>query len=186
MLKVRHENLKEKVSSLTTTLENLSDDLQIAKEGIILVNQAVKDTHLSIENNIVSTVNHALSVVFDDPYKVSLQISDRGSDCRTPTISIVLHKDGVEMDKNLLQCVSGGQLVIISIILRIAFILLNKSHRRLLLLDESLGALSRISDGSVDSNLVKAVNMLQKLSEHFDIQMILITHTQVGENGIGI
>ena len=180
----------DEVCRRSTVLENaLNEDkhtLQIFKEGNILVNHAIQDTHSNIETNIVDTVNQALSLVFDDPYTVSLRISQKGFDYKVPVIDIVLKKDGVEIDKNLMQCVSGGQLVVISIIMRIAFILLNKEHRKILILDESLGALSRITNDDLVSNLERTVKVLYKLSDYFGIQMIVITHTQVGENGVEV
>lgn len=176
-LRAIHDTTKEKLQIYSNVIEKDEVQLQVAKEGSILVSKAVEDTHKCLETSVVCTVNRALQLVFDDPYEMYLRVTQRGTSSKTSQVNIVLKKDGVEVDKNLQECVCGGQLVIVSIILRIAFILLNKEHRRVLLLDEALGSLSRISENEQDSNLQKAVKMLERLSETFKIQMLVITHT---------
>lgn len=169
--------LEDKIRIFDYTIAEDVSKLDMVKEGSILVCKAVEDTHKCLETSIISTVNKALALVFDDPYEVSLRVTQRGTVSKTSQVSLVLKKDGVEVDRNLDECVCGGQLVIVSIILRIAFILLNEDNRRILLLDEALGSLSRVADEGSNSNLHKAVKMLEKLADTFKIQMLVITHT---------
>lgn len=176
-LKALKDAYKDKAEIFSSAIQKDEAQLQLAKEGSILVSKAIEDTHKCLETSVISTVNKALKLVFDDPYEMCLRVTQRGSASKTSQVNIVLKKNGVEVDKNLQECVCGGQLVVISIILRIAFILLNKEHRRILLLDEALGSLSRVAEDGQDSNLQKAVKMLEKLADAFKVQMLIITHT---------
>ena len=59
--------------------------------------------------------------------------------------------------------------------------MLKSDQRRILLLDEALGALSRTVGDSGESNLEKSARMLEKLSDMFGIQMVIVSHTGVGQ-----
>ena len=90
-----------------------------------------------------------------------------------------MKKDGIALDKNLTDCCSGGVLTVISIVFRMAFMLLHTDKRRILLLDEALGSLSRQTENDTESSLEKTVQMLKQLANAFDVQMMIITHTGV-------
>ena len=175
-----NEILKQKERYLSNKYD-LETELSILRNSALAVSKAVEDTHRCLESSIVDIVNKALKVVFDDPYEMSLKVSQRGSSSKTTQINIVLSKNGVVLDKHLDESVEGGVLAVISIILRIAFLLLKQDTRKILLLDEALGSLSRVVGDTGESNLEKAAKMLEKLSELFGIQMIVISHTGVGE-----
>lgn len=195
VMQIKISNLRDRVNKLNwhldyirkkkqkskDSIDTIKSSLALMQEGSILVAKAVEDTHKSLETSVIQTVNQALRLVFDEPYEMSLKVIQRGTVSKTSSVRIVLKENGVEVEKNLQECVCGGQLVVISIILRIAFILLNPDDRRILLLDEALGSLSRVADEQSESNLQKAVKMLEKLSEKFKIQMLIITHTGANE-----
>lgn len=173
--------LKQERLSLEATLSEYEKSLSNLRESSLAVSKAVEDTHRCLETSIVDVVNKALAVVFDEPYEMSLKVSQRGTVSKTTQINIVLSKNGVVLEKNLSESVEGGVLAVVSIIMRIAFLLLKQDNRNILLLDEALGSLSRVPSSTGESNLEKAANMLAKLSDMFGIQMVVISHTGVGE-----
>lgn len=175
----KHEEYLKELERIDALLDKYNTEVECAKEGSILVAKAVEDTYRSLESNITDIVNKALSVVFTENYSVEFKITQRGKDSKRTQIGIVLKKDGIALDKNLTDCCSGGVLTVISIVFRMAFMLLHTDKRRILLLDEALGSLSRQTENDTESSLEKTVQMLKQLANAFDVQMMIITHTGV-------
>lgn len=175
----KHEDYLKELERIDALLAKYNTEVEYAKEGSILVAKAVEDTYRSLESNITDIVNKALSVVFTENYSVEFKIIQRGKDSKRTQIGIVLKKDGIALDKNLTDCCSGGVLTVISIVFRMAFMLLHTDKRRILLLDEALGSLSRQTENDTESSLEKTVQMLKQLANAFDVQMMIITHTGV-------
>lgn len=175
----KHEEYLKELERIDALLDKYNTEVEYAKEGSILVAKAVEDTYRSLESNITDIVNNALSVVFTENYSVEFKITQRGKDSKRTQIGIVLKKDGIALDKNLTDCCSGGVLTVISIVFRMAFMLLHTDKRRILLLDEALGSLSRQTENDTESSLEKTVQMLKQLANAFDVQMMIITHTGV-------
>ena len=175
----KHEEYLKELERIDVLLAKYNTEVEYAKEGSILVAKAVEDTYRSLESNITDIVNKALSVVFTENYSVEFNITQRGKDSKRTQIGIVLKKDGIALDKNLTDCCSGGVLTVISIVFRMAFMLLHTDKRRILLLDEALGSLSRQTENDTESSLEKTVQMLKQLANAFDVQMMIITHTGV-------
>ena len=175
----KHEEYLKELERIDALLDKYNTEVEYAKEGSILVAKAVEDTYRSLESNITDIVNKALSVVFTENYSVEFKITQRGKDSKRTQIGIVLKKDGIALDKNLTDCCSGGVLTVISIVFRMAFMLLHTDKRRILLLDEALGSLSRQTENDTESSLEKTVQMLKQLANVFDVQMMIITHTGV-------
>lgn len=175
----KHEEYLKELERIDALLAKYNTEVEYAKEGSILVSKAVEDTYRSLESNITDIVNKALSVVFTENYSVEFKITQRGKDSKRTQIGIVLKKDGIALDKNLTDCCSGGVLTVISIVFRMAFMLLHTDKRRILLLDEALGSLSRQTENDTESSLEKTVQMLKQLANAFDVQMMIITHTGV-------
>ena len=101
----------------------------------------------------------------------------RGKKTQTNTVKIELKKDGVCLSKNLVESCEGGVLAILSVVLRVAFLMLKSDTRKVLLLDEVLSAVSRVPDKEGDgSNLKRATQLIEKISELFNIQLVLVSH----------
>lgn len=166
------DNVKNK-----SLLDKKKEELDMMKKSSIVVSKAVEDTMKFLETNITDIANKALSCVFEEPYEMRFVMGTRGKKTQTNTVKIELKKNGVCLSKNLTESCEGGVLAILSVILRISFILLKQDLRRIVLLDEILAPLSKIidEDGS-GSNLTRAVQMIEKLSEVFGIQIILVSH----------
>ena len=159
-------------------LDEKKKELDIMNKSSIVTQAAIKDTLNFLETNITEIANKALACVFKDSYVLSFVVSTRGKSTKNTTIRIELKKDGVCLSKNLTESCEGGVLAILSVVLRIAFILLKEETRRVVLLDEILAPISRISDGdsSNNSNLTRAVEMIEILSDMFKIQTIIVSH----------
>lgn len=178
-LQHRLEFIELQKKKLITERTKYEASLNNIKEGSIIVNKAIEDTHRSLETSIVDVVNKALALVFTEPYTLSFKLSQRGSNTKTSQVCINLQKGGVDFNKSLTTSIEGGMLTVVSLMLRIAFLSLKPDSRKVLLLDETFGALSRIEDSAGSSALQRAFNLVQKISEEFGIQVILITHTGV-------
>lgn len=157
-------------------LEEKKNELDIMNKSSIVISKAVEDTFKYLEMNITDIANKALATVFDEPYELSFIVGTRGKKTRTNTVGIELKKNGVRISKNLTQAVEGGTLAILSLILRVSFLLLKEESRKILLLDEILSPVSRIQEEDGGSNLKRATALVEKISEVFQIQTILVSH----------
>ena len=157
-------------------LEEKKNELDIMNKSSIVISKAVEDTFKYLEMNITDIANKALATVFDEPYELSFIVGTRGKKTRTNTVGIELKKNGVRISKNLTQAVEGGQRAVLSVVLRTAFLMLKEDARKILLLDECFSAISRIEENDGNSNLKRAFKMIEKLSETFGFQCILVSH----------
>jgi len=191
MFEEEYKNLHERTTFITNKykfiqetnkknkllLEEKNNELDVMKKSSIVVNKASEDTLRSLESNIGSIVNKALSCVFQgDSYEMHFLIGTRGQKTKQTTMKVELRKNGVCFSKNLTETVEGGALAVISIILRASFVLLREDNRRILLLDECLSPIARIEESNGDSNLKRAFKMIEQLAEAFNIQIIIVTH----------
>ena len=166
------DNVKNK-----TLLDKKKEELDMMKKSSIVVNAAIKDTFSYLHTNITSIADKALACVFDEPYTIDFVMGSRGKSTKSSTVKIELKKNGVCLSKNLTESCEGGVLAILSVVLRISFILLKQDLRRIVLLDEILAPISKIRDEDGEgSNLTRAVQMIEKLSETFGVQCILVSH----------
>jgi hypothetical protein len=148
------------------------------KKSSIVVSKSIEDTMRFLETNITTIANRALACVFEDSYEMDFVMGTRGKKTQTNTVKIELKKDGVCLSRNLSESCEGGVLAILSIILRVAFLMLKSDTRKILLLDEVLAAVSRVpdEDDSSNSNLKRATQLIEKISELFNVQIILVSH----------
>lgn len=168
---ISNENYKNKL-----LLDEKRKELDIMNKSSIVASKAVEDTFKFLQENITDIAGKALSCVFDTPYSIDFVIGTRGQKTRTNTVKIQLKKDGVVLSKNLLQSVEGGQLAVLSVVLRTAFLMLKEDARKILLLDEVLAAVSRVQEEDGGSNLKRATQMIEQLADLFGLQVILVSH----------
>lgn len=174
----KYKFIQENNKNNRVLLEEKNNELDIMKKSSIVVSAAVKDTMSYLETNITEIANKALSCVFEDTYEMNFVMGTRGKKTQTNTVKIELKKDGVCLSKNLVESCEGGVLAILSVVLRVAFLMLKSDTRKVLLLDEVLSAVSRVpdKDDNSNSNLKRATQLIEKISELFGIQLILVTH----------
>lgn len=169
------------VSRLQDEKKKIEEQVAVRREGSIVVAKAIEDTHRSLETSIVDVVNTAMAIVFPEPYTLSFKLTQRGKETKTSQVLISLKKDGVEIDKHLHRSIEGGMLTIVSLVLRIAFMSLKPDLRKVLLLDETFGAIARKTDADGTSALERTFSLVEKVAKEFGIQMIIVTHTGAEE-----
>lgn len=169
------ERIQSQIEPVEEELAKLNECLDVCKEAGIIVSKAVESTQKSIQTSVTDVVNKALASVFDEPYTVSIEWHTRGKDTKNTQARFVLRKAGVEADRNLLHSIEGGQLALISVILRIAFLSLRKDTRNILILDEVLASVSKTPSGG-ESNIERAEKMLRTIADKFGVQIILVSH----------
>ena len=159
-------------------LDKKREELDTMKKSSIVVSKAIEDTMKFLETNITDIANKALSCVFEEAYEMNFVMGTRGKKTQTNTVKIELKKSGVCLSKNLTESCEGGVLCILSVVLRVAFLMLKSDSRKVLLLDEVLAPVSRVpdEDGSGNSNLKRATQLIERIAEIFNIQIILVTH----------
>ena len=158
-------------------LDEKKKELDIMNKSSIVTQAAIKDTFSFLQQNITDIAGKALSVVFNAPYEIEFVMGSRGKQTKSSTVKIQLKKDGVVLSKNLLQSVEGGQLAVLSVVLRTAFLMLKEGDRRILLLDEVLAPVSRVQDDDGEgSNLKRATQMIEQLADLFNVQILLVSH----------
>lgn len=170
------ESLQKRIDDKRIELEKHKLDMEGCKEASLIVARAVEDTQKSLQTSVTDVVNKALATVFDEPYEVSIEWYTRGKDTKNTQARFVLKKRGMEADKNLLQSIEGGQLALISVVLRIAFLSLRNDTRKVLLLDEVLASVSKTQSEDGSSNIERAEKMLRTIADKFGVQIILVSH----------
>ena len=176
-LQNKYRFLCEENRKNTALLEEKKNELDIMKKSSIVVNTAISDTLSYLQTNITEIANRALACVFEDSYEMNFVVGTRGKKTQTNVVKIELKKDGVCLSRNLSESCEGGVLAILSVVLRVAFLMLRTESRKVLLLDEVLSAVSRLHDEDGDgSNLKRATQLIEKISELFGIQTILVSH----------
>ena len=177
-LQNKYRFLCEENRKNTVLLEEKKNELDIMKKSSIVVNTAISDTLSYLQTNITEIANRALACVFEDSYEMNFVVGTRGKKTQTNVVKIELKKDGVCLSRNLSESCEGGVLAILSVVLRVAFLMLRTESRKILLLDEVLSAISRVpdEDDNSNSNLKRATQLIEKISELFGIQCILVTH----------
>ena len=177
-LQNKYRFLCEENRKNTALLEEKKNELDIMKKSSIVVNKSIEDTLKYLQTNITEIANRALACVFEDSYEMNFVVGTRGKKIQTNVVKIALKKDGVCLSRNLSESCEGGVLAILSVVLRVAFLMLRTESRKILLLDEILAPVSRIpdDDGSGNSNLKRATQLIEKISELFNLQIVLVSH----------
>ncbi len=172
-LSLEHSHQKAKLQEEQATLIQLKQDLldhQRAKDIIQVVAQQSQEV---AHGRIASVVSSCLKGVFgEEAYKFEIEfLKKRG---RTEA-RLYFTRNGKELDP--LGSSGGGVIDVTSLALRVASLILAKPPlRRLLVLDEPLKHLSENYRG-------KAKELLEKISQEMQIQIIMVTHSEELKTG---
>ena len=172
------KKMKEKAVGLKATKKIKEDDLFKAQRNLTcyqqehdhclqaraLVQKVAEETQKKIEFHISNLVSMALASIYPDPYEFKVRFVQRRNRTECDLIFI---KNGNETD-DILNSGGGGVADIASFALRIAVWSIKKT-RATFLLDEPMKFIH-------DSNYQeKTSEMIQKLSESLNIQIIMIS-----------
>lgn len=157
------EHKKEK-AALESTIRAAS----AAEEAQRIIQNVAETIQQQVHESVAALVSRCLSGVFvDDAYQFRAVVEQKRGKTET---RLVFERDGMEIDP--VSAAGGGVVDIAAFALRVCSLLLQSpARRRLLVLDEPMKHLS-------DDNHPRAVALLESLAEEFDMQIILVTHSE--------
>lgn len=158
--------IKEQYRRERTALQEARTHLTNVQAAQKIALQVAEELERKAHSQISQVVSLCLSEIFGSDYEFQLEFTRKRS--RTQ-INLNLLKDGHSVG-NVLENDSGGVCDVAGFALRLAALMLSKPRgRKLLVLDESFRFLSTEYRPRLQS-------LLEKLSEQFQIQIIMVTH----------
>lgn len=110
-------------------------------------------------------MSRCLAAVYDDPYQFQLTFQEKRGQTEA---KLEFVRDGNVLDPT--TCAGLGPVEVASFALRVAAILLSyPQKRKLLVLDETFKYVA-------NENIEQVKNMLEMLSEDFEMQFVIVTH----------
>ena len=138
-------------------------NLHSAREFVL---QKAKQTQEALEYQISDLVTFAMSLVFEDPYKLVLEFTERRGSTEA---DIYFERDGSKVDP--VSSSGGGAVDIASFALRLSFWALQVPRsRNTMILDEPL---KWLKGGELPH---KGSEMIKSISEKLDLQIIMVSH----------
>lgn len=153
-----------KKSELDCNLKTIAKDYKTAESARKIVNEVMLSTQNQVKEFIENITTTALQVVFGNKYSfvIDYEIKRNNSEA-----SIYIVHDGLKLS---MDEVGGGVLDIVAIGLRLALWSISKHIQPILILDEPGKHVSQDKQGVF-------AEMLKKISEMFNLQIIVISHT---------
>jgi len=158
------DNLKER-KALQERLDSAGEHVKNCLEAQKVIQDTSKELQTYVHSSISGLVSECLSTVFEKPYKFQIEFVEKRGKTEA---ELFIEHDGNKVDP---MTASGGGIVdIASFALRLACIVLSRPPlRRLLVLDEPFKFVSK----KYRQNIVELLN---RLSEELDVQIIMVTH----------
>ena len=150
-------------------LENEKRETKAELERLERIRKVVQGVSVQIQyeisEKITSLVNEALQELFGDEYEFAIRFeAQRGK----VYAFLTLKRDGEEV--SIADSVGGGVVDIIALTLRLSFWALRGDTPPVLIFDEPLRFLS-------EGYRAVAAQLLRKIAEMLDVQIIMVTHT---------
>lgn len=169
-------SLREGISATKLTLEKSNKEhtsglhkLEIQRQSIEVMKKLIGMMSEKGLGKLKELLSYGLKTIFDDrDYTIDIEISERGDVKTAEFILIEALGDGTIRRTGLKDSVGGGIQVIISLIIRIYFILL-LDLRRFVLIDE---ALSQIHESYVQG----LFNFLEETVKHLNFRYLFVCH----------
>jgi len=157
-LEAEKKNHKTKLSDM----EILGESTEVMKKLIGVMSE--KGIH-----NLKQLLTYGMKTIFDDEdYGIDVEISERG-DAKTAEFYLVKYLgDGTSVKEKLKDSVGGGIISVVSLILRIYFVV-QLQLRRVLILDESLSHLSA-------QYIPGLFDFLRHVINDLGFQVLFVTH----------
>lgn len=167
------EQRKGKVSQLKSDLmvqrrrtRKLEKKAKACEEAQLIIQTVAQLTQKQLEYHVAELVTLAMGAVFDDPYELSIEFSQRRG--RTET-DLRFIRDGQSIDP--LTASGGGAVDIASFALRVSLWSLAISKTRpTLILDEPL---KWLKGGELP---IKGALMIKEISKKLGLQIIMVSH----------
>lgn len=161
--------VEEQAKDLTAKADALLVEHATAERVAALFQSYSDAEHEDLRKRVGDLVTMGLQSVFGPELSFRLLPGvSRGQ--ATIEFEVVSEYEGEELSSPILEARGGGVAALVGVLLRVVVIALHPDHRRkLLVLDESLGMVSREYHAGV-------AELLRRLVDEVGIQIILITH----------
>jgi len=155
--KQRNSSIKE-----LRQIEQEIEDIQAAQRHAQIVIQGIQET---VHTKVTNVVTACIKSVFDNPYTFRILFLRKR---HKTDAKFIFERDGLVV--NPMKASGGGVVDVAAFALRLACLLMLKpSPRRLLVMDEPFKFVSEEYRDNVRM-------MLEKVSEQFNVQIIMVTH----------
>ena len=162
-LKIKKELEVDTRVNLSKEIAELKDDIEVTKEAWDFIQTQLNLFNKKYIDRIEGLINKALAFIFyDESYEAKLEIKDK-------KLEIMLRDNGKDLTKPLSK-VGGGIRIVISVFLQIFFIT-ERNLERLMLLDESLYAVS-------EAYRERFYNFLKLNSVENNFYLLVISHDE--------
>lgn len=162
-LKIKKELEIETRVNLSEEVTKLKEDIETTKESSDFIQLQLNLFNKKYIDRIEKLINKALAYVFyDENYKAKLEIKDK-------KLELLLEDKTKELTKPLSK-IGGGIRIVISVFLQIFFII-ERNLEKLLLLDESLYAVS-------EAYRERFYNFLKIHSKENNFHLLIISHDE--------
>jgi len=143
-------------------------DFEMTKKSVEVMKQLITEMSKKGMDTLQNLLTFGLQTIFDDrSYTFEIEISDRG-DVKTAEFYLVEDKSGNKVRSRLRNSVGGGIQTIVSMVLRIYFIL-TMDLRKVLFLDEAMTQLS----GAYVEGLFR---FLSQVRDDLGFEILWVTH----------
>jgi len=150
------------------TLQTRLAELQSEKETLATVTELVQKTAKTLQQRLVSTIEHVVNVAFETifhgEYEFRIQFLEKRGRVEP---RIVFVRDGNEIEPA--DAVGGGAIDVAAMALRLAFWSLKKTSPPVLVFDEPMKFLST-------GYREFAGKLISRFSRRMGVQMIIVTH----------
>ncbi len=166
-LSYKKDNLIENIEENNLKIEKLSDSMNTMVKARWILAEVTKKTQINFKNQVEKLTTIALKSVFNADYEFKLLFETKRNKMEARAVIL---ENGVEFEpKNEM---GGSILDLISFMLQITFIFLEKpSKRKVIILDEPFRFLGELKS--------KAGKMLKEISIELGIQIIFVTHDDI-------
>jgi DNA repair exonuclease SbcCD ATPase subunit len=163
----KRDLLKEQLKTENDYLKGFENSLEIASKARVIVQTVAERTQKKLEYRISNLVSMALASIWEDPYTFSLRFLQRRNKTEC---DLIFSKNGKETD-DIVNSGGGGVADMASIALQLALWSIKRS-RNVMLWDEP----TKFLHNPIYQE--KASEMLKKISEELNLQIIMVSDQQ--------
>jgi len=158
--------IKRRQIELEKEIETLGVEVTNYDKALAIFHNLSSVVQENFTQSIEDLISEGLTSVFEYPLRFKITPEVKGG--QSVLDFSILNEDGTETD--ILDARGGGLSALCGVLLRIVILrLMNDRMRQILILDEPLSHLS-------SSYVPAAGELLKRLSEELDIQIIMVTH----------
>jgi ABC-type uncharacterized transport system YnjBCD ATPase subunit len=143
---------------------------ELLQQAASLLTSVGEERQARAQEQVEGLVTQALRAVFGDGISFAMVQGVKGNQ---PVVEFVVRSDyggGQLVETDVLAARGGGMAAVIGFALRLVILLLTPEARRVLLLDESFGMVSRSYETAV-------AEFLREVADRAGVQIVLVTHS---------